>query len=45
MIRLGAAGQLTLSGGTIRGGMVCSGGICKFEDPFEGGRLEFLTNF
>lgn len=45
MIRLGNAGQLTLSGGSIRGGMVCSGGICKFEDPFDGGRIEFLTNF
>jgi hypothetical protein len=45
MIRMGSAGQLTLAGGTIRGGMVCSGGLCKFEDPFDGGRLEFLTNF
>jgi hypothetical protein len=45
MIRCGTAGQLTLSGGTVRGGMVCSGGICKLEDPFTGGRLEFLTNF
>jgi hypothetical protein len=44
-IRLGLVGQVTLGGGTIRGGQVCSGGVCKTVDPFEGGRLELLTNF
>ncbi len=44
-IRLGIIGQLTLGGGSLRGGQVCSGGVCKLVDPFEGGRLELLTNF
>ncbi len=44
-IRLGLIGQLTVGGGTMRGGQVCSGGVCKLVDPFEGGRLELLTNF
>ncbi len=44
-IRLGLLGQLTISGGALRGGQVCSGGVCKIVDPFEGGRVELLTNF
>lgn len=44
-IRLGLLGQLTVAGGSLRGGQVCSGGVCKIVDPFEGGRLELLTNF
>jgi hypothetical protein len=44
-IRLGLAGQITMGGGKLRGGQVCSGGICKIVDPFEGGRVELLTNF
>lgn len=44
-IRLGTLGQLTLAGGSLRGGQVCSGGVCKLVDPFEGGRIELLTNF
>jgi hypothetical protein len=44
-IRLGVIGQLALAGGSLRGGQVCSGGVCKLVDPFEGGRLELLTNF
>jgi hypothetical protein len=44
-LRLGVIGQLNLAGGSLRGGQVCSGGVCKFVDPFEGGRLEILTNF
>lgn len=44
-LRLGVIGQLSLAGGSLRGGQVCSGGVCKFVDPFEGGRLEILTNF
>lgn len=44
-IRLGLIGQLSIAGGTLRGGQVCSGGVCKLVDPFEGGRLELLTNF
>ncbi|MFB3909916.1 MAG: DUF6029 family protein [Candidatus Eisenbacteria bacterium] len=44
-IRLGTFGQLTVAGGSLRGGQVCSGGVCKIVDPFEGGRLEMLTYF
>ena len=44
-IRMGVVGQVTLAGGALRGGQVCSGGVCKLVDPFEGGRLELLTNF
>lgn len=44
-IRLGLIGQLTLAGGAVRGGQVCSGGVCRIMDPFEGGRIELLTNF
>ncbi len=44
-VRLGLLGQLTLGGGSLRGGQVCSGGVCKIVSPFEGGRVELLTNF
>jgi hypothetical protein len=44
-IRFGTLGQLTLAGGSLRGGQLCSGGVCKLVDPFEGGRVELLTNF
>jgi hypothetical protein len=44
-IRLGLMGQITMGGGRLRGGQVCSGGVCKIVDPFEGGRVELLTNF
>ena len=44
-IRLGVAGQISLGAGSLRGGQVCSGGVCKQVDPFEGGRIELLTNF
>jgi hypothetical protein len=44
-IRLGALGQVTVGGGRLRGGQVCSGGVCRLVDPFEGGRVEFLANF
>jgi hypothetical protein len=44
-IRFGTLGQLTLAGGSLRGGQLCSGGVCKLVDPFEGGRIELLTNF
>jgi len=44
-IRLGLLGQLTVGGGRMRGGQVCSGGVCRLVDPFEGGRVELLANF
>lgn len=44
-VRLGVLGNLTLGGGSVRGGTVCSGGVCKVVAPFDGGRVELLTNF
>jgi hypothetical protein len=44
-LRLGDRHQLSLGGGTVRGGQVCSGGVCRILDPFEGGRLELITTF
>lgn len=44
-LRLGERHQLLLGGGRLRGGQVCSGGVCKLVDPFEGGRIELLTTF
>jgi len=44
-LRLGDRRQLLLGGGRLRGGQLCSGGVCKLVDPFEGGRIEFLTTF
>jgi hypothetical protein len=44
-VRLGVLGQLNLAGGSLRGGQVCSGGVCKVVAPFEGGRIELLANF
>jgi hypothetical protein len=44
-VRLGDRHQLLLGGGRLRGGQVCSGGVCKLTKPFEGGRIELLTTF
>jgi hypothetical protein len=44
-LRLGDRHQLNLGGGSVRGGQICSGGVCKLVDPFEGGRLELVTTF
>lgn len=44
-IRLGDRHQLLLGGGRLRGGQVCSGGVCRLVDKFEGGRFELLTTF
>lgn len=44
-IQLGSRHQLLLGGGQLRGGQLCSGGVCKLVDPFEGARVEFLTTF
>ncbi|MBK8231359.1 MAG: hypothetical protein IPK72_12375 [Candidatus Eisenbacteria bacterium] len=44
-LRVGSRHQLLLGGGKLRGGQLCSGGVCKLVDPFEGGRIEFLTTF
>ena len=45
ILRLGDRHQLSLGGGSVRGGQICSGGVCKMVDPFEGGRLELITTF
>jgi hypothetical protein len=44
-LRLGDRHQLSFGGGSVRGGQVCSGGVCKLVDPFEGGRFELITTF
>jgi hypothetical protein len=44
-LRLGDRHQLSLGGGAVRGGQVCSGGVCRILDPFEGGRIELITTF
>jgi Family of unknown function (DUF6029) len=35
--------ELTLKIGEERGGITCSGGICRYEDPFTGIRLELVS--
>jgi hypothetical protein len=37
--------DLTLKVGEERGGVVCSGGVCRTEQPFTGVRLELLSRF
>jgi hypothetical protein len=37
--------EVSLGGGTERGGKKCSGGICFTEPEFTGIRLRFLTHF
>lgn len=44
-VRLGSRHNLSIGGGSIKGGQICSGGVCKIVDPFEGGRVELLTTF
>jgi len=43
--RVSDRNQLVLAGGRLRGGQVCSGGVCRLVDPFEGVRIEVLTTF
>ena len=43
--QIGNRHQMSLGGGRIRGGQLCSGGVCKIVSPFEGVKLEFLTTF
>ncbi len=44
-LRIGDRHQLSLGGGTVRAGQICSGGVCKIVDKFEGGRVELITTF
>jgi hypothetical protein len=37
--------EVSLGGGTERGGKKCSGGVCFTEPEFTGVRLRFLTSF
>ncbi len=37
--------DVSLSGGTQRGGKICTGGICYVEPEFEGARLRFTKYF
>ncbi|MEZ4655195.1 MAG: DUF6029 family protein [Candidatus Eisenbacteria bacterium] len=42
-IQIASRYQLLLGGGQLRGGQLCSGGICKLVDPFQGAKMEFLV--
>ncbi len=44
-LQLGTRHHLVVGGGSLRGGQVCSGGVCKIVDPFQGGSLELQTTF
>ena len=44
-VQVGSRHQLSLGAGKLRGGQLCSGGVCKLVQPFEGVKLEFLTTF
>jgi hypothetical protein len=37
--------EVELGVGTQRGGKVCSGGVCRYEDSFQGARLRFTKFF
>ena len=37
--------QATLFVGMLKGGQVCSGGQCRYEDPFEGVKLDLVYRF
>ena len=41
--RIGNAHTATVSYGTERGGLVCSNGICRLVEPFDGLRFSLLT--
>ncbi|MBI5647008.1 MAG: hypothetical protein HY962_08735 [Ignavibacteriae bacterium] len=41
--RLGNVHTATVSYGTERGGLICSNGICRVVQPFEGVRFQLLT--
>ncbi len=36
---------LNVIAGTEKGGLVCSGGVCRIEDPFDGIKIRLLSNF
>jgi len=40
---LGYSHELTVKVGEERGGITCSGGVCRWEEPFTGVRLEFVS--
>jgi len=31
--------------GAERGGYTCSGGVCRFESPFKGAKVQLITRF
>jgi hypothetical protein len=37
--------EVELAGGTERGGKKCAGGVCRYEDSFQGVRLRFTKFF
>ncbi len=40
---LGYSHELTVKIGEERGGITCSGGVCRYEEPFEGVRIELMS--
>lgn len=41
--RLGNAHTATISYGSERGGLICSNGICRQVNPFDGVRFQLVT--
>ncbi|MGE5860283.1 MAG: DUF6029 family protein, partial [Ignavibacteria bacterium] len=41
--RFGQSHVITASYGRERGGLICSNGVCKYIQPFEGFRLSVLS--
>jgi len=31
--------------GAERGGYTCSGGVCRFESPFRGAKVQLISSF
>jgi len=42
---IGDHSELKIFAGKEKGGKVCRNGVCKYQTPFEGIRLELSTNF
>ncbi|MBA7595212.1 hypothetical protein ES703_02173 [subsurface metagenome] len=36
---------LNIMAGSEKGGLICSGGVCRIEEPFEGIKINLLSRF
>jgi hypothetical protein len=45
VINLGPGQKLEVSAGQNKGGLVCSGGYCRYEPPFKGFKTTWIWNF